>query len=109
MMNYKMELSAEKAGELALAFLLADLEVESDDQEWFTVLNSRLLDGGWYIAEIGIEGLPDKWAIQVYDTHECDPNYTFVSPVSRSDDHTDLSELPDSIAALLIAERDARN
>jgi hypothetical protein len=31
----------------------------------------------WYVVEIGVEGLSDKWVLQVYDTGECDPSYTF--------------------------------
>ncbi|MGG6269988.1 hypothetical protein [Leptolyngbya sp. AN10] len=103
-----LELTSNEAGELATAFLTEDLSIAPVDQEWFTVLSSKPMGESWYVVEIGIEGLPDKWVVQVYDTRECDPSYTFVSPVSAEDDHTDLAELPDEIATVLITERDAR-
>jgi hypothetical protein len=107
-MKNKMELTATEAGKIALEFLMADLAIALDDQEWFTVLTSRPIGESWFVVEVGIEGLPDKWVLQVYDTFECDPSYTFNSPVSPTDEHTDLAELPESVAEILASERDAR-
>lgn len=108
MMINNLELTATEAGELAIAFLTQDLGIAEPEQEWFTVLSAKFLGVSWYVVEIGIEGIPDKWVVQVYDTRECDPSYTFVSPVSIDDDHTDLAELPEAIANIVIAERNAR-
>jgi hypothetical protein len=108
MMINNLELTETEAGELAIAFLTEDLGIAEEDREWFTVMSSKFLGESWYVVEIGIEGTPDKWVVQVYDTRECDPSYTFVSPVSPEDDHTDLAELPEEIANVVIAERNAR-
>jgi hypothetical protein len=62
-----------EAEQLALAFLMEDLEIPEDDREFFSVLASRLTDNDWYVVEVGIEGLPDKWVFQVFNTGECDP------------------------------------
>lgn len=59
------------------------------------------------IVEIGVEGYPDRWFIQVYDTKECDPSYTFHTPFKAMDSTTDLQELPESIAQILASERTA--
>jgi hypothetical protein len=97
--------STDEVGQLAIAFLMNDFEIATDDQEWFSVLNVRFVGETWYVVEIGVEGLPDKWAIQVYDTGECDPNYTFISPIEATEPDTGLEDLPEPIAQLLIAER----
>ncbi|MCU0551959.1 MAG: hypothetical protein MUC48_21695 [Leptolyngbya sp. Prado105] len=108
MMINNLKPTETEAGELAIAFLAEDLGITRDDQEWLTVMSAKFLGESWYVVEIGIEGTPDKWVVQVYDTRECDPSYTFVSPVSAEDDHTDLAELPEAIANVVIAERNAR-
>ena len=100
-----MKLTPSEAEELALNFLMAEWDITSDDKEWFSVINTRLLTESWYIVEIGVEGLPDKWFIQVYDTEECDPNYTFKSPMTAGHDSTELTEMPESIAHMLVTER----
>lgn len=46
--------------------------------------------------------------MQVYDTGVCDPNYTFISPISGAEGYTDLTNLPDIIADVLVAERNSR-
>jgi hypothetical protein len=99
------ELTTTKAGQVAIAFLMEDLEIPSDDQEWFSVLNVRLVGETWCVVEIGVEGLPDKWVLQVYDTGECDPSYTFSSPVSATEADTGLEDLPEAIAQILATER----
>lgn len=96
-----------EAERFAFDFLMQDLEIPLEAQEWFTAISSRQVGDGWYIVEIGVEGIPDRWVIQVYDTGECDPNYTFVSPMRASDGGFDLEELPDAIARAVLAERGA--
>lgn len=98
-------MSVNDAQQLALDFLIADLEMPEDEREWFAVLSCRSVGDSWYVVEIGVEGLADKWAIQVYDTGECDPNYTFVSPMGALSGTTDLAELPESIAQAIASER----
>ncbi|OKH20144.1 hypothetical protein NIES593_19845 [Hydrococcus rivularis NIES-593] len=100
-----MEITAPEAEELALSFLVEDLEIPPDEQDYFAVLNSRPIGEDWYVVEIGVEGFPDKWVIQVYDTHECDPCYTFVSPMPPTEANTDLDELPQSLAEVLLTHR----
>jgi hypothetical protein len=100
-----MEITAPEAEELALTFLAEDLEIPQEERDYFAVLASRPIGEDWYIVEIGIEGYPDKWAIQVYDTRECDPCYTFVSPMPATEATTDLDELPESLAEVLLEHR----
>ncbi|PSB19194.1 hypothetical protein C7B61_22230 [filamentous cyanobacterium CCP1] len=97
--------SIDDIGQLAIAFLMSDYELTSDDQEWFSVLNVRPIGETWHVVEIGVEGLPDQWAVQVYDTGECDPSYTFVSPVKATEADTGLEDLPEAIAQILATER----
>lgn len=99
---------ATDTGQLAIDFLVSDLEIASDDQEWFSVLSVRPLGETWCVVEIGVEGLPDKWVLQVYDTGECDPSYTFVSPVNATEADTGLEDLPEAIAQILASERSQR-
>jgi hypothetical protein len=100
-----MELTATEAEALAFAFLMADLAIPADDQDWFAPLTSRLVGETWYVVEIGIEGLPDKWVIQVYDTQDCDPNYAFSSPLQGTGSDIGLEDIPESIAQILATER----
>ncbi len=90
----------------ALHFLAGEWELNTSDQEWLMVLTTRLIGESWYVVEIGVEGLPDKWAIQVYDTGQCDPDYTFLSPIA-SLDAAETEDFPTAIAAMLAAERQA--
>ncbi len=99
------EFNSTEVGQQAIAFLMNDLEVTPDDQEWFSVLSVRSVGETWYIVEIGVEGLPDKWVLQVYDTGECDPSYTFNSPVQASEADTGLEDMPEAIAQILTIER----
>lgn len=103
-----MELSATEAQQMALDFLLQDWNIPAEISDWFFIISSRLMGQHWYIVEIGIEGLPDKWYVQVYDTGECDPNYTFTTPIKQTNLHTDLTDLPPIIAEVLSAERNSR-
>jgi len=98
-------LTTTEVGQQAIAFLMDDLEIPTDDQEWFSVLSVRPVGETWCVVEIGVEGLPDKWVLQVYDTGECDPSYTFNSPVNETEADTGLDDLPEAIAHILATER----
>ena len=100
-----MTLTQTEAEELALEFLGEDLEIPEEDREWFAVKTSRLQPEGWYIVELEVPGYPDKWVIQVYDTKECDPCYTFVSPLSSSATSDDLADLPEKLSEAIASER----
>lgn len=89
---------------LALEFLLEDLEIPTADQDFFSVLSTREIGSDWYVVEIGVAGLPDKWVLQVFDTGQCDPCYTFVSPMPAEED-ADLEEFPPRIADVIGVER----
>ncbi|MCU0525922.1 MAG: hypothetical protein MUF72_13955 [Elainella sp. Prado103] len=93
------------AEQIAFDFLMTDLNLSLDDREWFTVLNARSVDDRWYVVEIGVEGFPDKWILQVWDTGVCDPSYTFISPIKGNAENSDLIELPESVATMIAAER----
>lgn len=97
-------LVATDAKTIAMEFLMADLEIPEEDQDFFSVLTARSTGSDWYTVEIGVEGLPDKWVLQVFDTGLCDPCYTFVSPMPAGED-ADLQEFPDDIARALSTER----
>ncbi|MBF2065939.1 MAG: hypothetical protein IGS39_16190 [Calothrix sp. C42_A2020_038] len=103
-----MLLSARQAGDIALEFLMEEWNISEPEIEWFVIFSARLLGQYWYVAEVGVAGLPDRWFIQVYDTGECDPNYTFTSPVSASERYTDLEQIPPLIAEILVSERNSR-
>ena len=101
-----MELTSTDAEQLALDFFLEDWEVPEEDRDFFIPLESRNIDDRWYVVEIGVEGLPDKWVIQVFDeTKDCDPCFTFISPIKASESETGLEEMPESIAEILHSER----
>lgn len=103
-----MLLTATDAGHIALEFLLADWNISEDYRDWFAILSSRLVGESWYIVELGVLGFPDRWYIQVYDTGECDPNYTFQSPISSFDGFVDLGHVPEIVAEVLVSERKSR-
>lgn len=99
-----MTLSTTDAETLAMDFLMEDLEIPAVDQDFFSILSARETGSDWYVVEIGVEGLPDKWVLQVFDTGICDPCYTFVSPMPAGED-ADLEEFPDQIAKAIATER----
>ncbi len=103
-----MLLTATDAGQIALEFLMAEWNISDEDREWFVIAKSRLIGQSWYIVELAVEGFPDRWYIQVYDTAECDPNYTFISPTRGSEGYTDLGDLPNLVAEVLVSERNVR-
>lgn len=95
-----------EATEQALDFLMNEWNLSNEERKWFIIFNSRSSSNSWYIVEIGVEGYPDRWFIQVYDTGDCDPNYTFHSPLAGALAGTaDLSRLPDKIAEAIASER----
>ncbi|MCU0569771.1 MAG: hypothetical protein MUF49_24755 [Oculatellaceae cyanobacterium Prado106] len=100
-----MELTTTEAGEIALDFLMTDLNLPEEDWEFFSVLSSRAIGETWCVVEVGLEGFPDKWVLQVFDTKECDPCYTFNSPIGAAPQHNDLEDMPESIAQVVTAER----
>ena len=100
-----MNLTQAEAEKLAFEFFMEDQEIPEDDQDMFDVLESRLIDDGWYIVVLAVEGLPDQWVIQVYDNGECDPCFTFSSPIRGSESATGLDEYPERIAEILETER----
>ena len=97
-------LSVADANISAMDFLMDDLAISAVDQEFFSILATRETGSDWYAVEIGVEGLPDKWVLQVFDTGQCDPCYTFVSPMPEGED-TDLEEFPERIAQVIALER----
>ena len=99
--------SQKEAEQLAIDFLSNDWEIPDPEKQWFTIRYARQ-ESSWYIVEVGIEGCPDYWILQVYDTGESDPCYTFVSPLSGSQDTDDLQELPESIANMIAFERSSQ-
>jgi hypothetical protein len=104
-----MQLTNTEAEKIAFDFFMEDWEIPEDERESFTILDSRIVDNNWYVVEIAVEGLPDKWVIQVYDeTKECDPCFTFVSPIKASESETGLEELPERIAEILQSERETK-
>jgi hypothetical protein len=100
-------INATEAEKLAIEMLVSDLEIPEEDRDWFNAIDSRFIQDtySWYVVEIGIAGLPDKWIIQVYDEGECDPSYTFFSPLDMSATTDDLAEYPESIAEAIAVER----
>lgn len=89
---------------LAMTFLMEDLEIPPEDHDFFSVLSTRATGSDWYVVEIGVDGLPDKWVLQVFDTGQCDPCYTFVSPMPAAED-ADLQEFPEDISRAVAADR----
>ena len=102
-----MLLTANEAEQIALEFIIAEWNIPDEHRDWFTVINCRLI-GHWYIVEVALAGFPDRWYFQVYDTGECDPNYTFISPIRGCEGYTDLGDLPELLAEVLVCERNAR-
>ncbi|KYC37869.1 hypothetical protein WA1_05030 [Scytonema hofmannii PCC 7110] len=96
------------AGLIALEFLMAEWNISDEDRQWFVIVNSRLTGQSWYVVELSVAGLPDRWYIQVYDTGACDPDYTFVSPIRGLEGYADLKDLPYLVAEVLVSERNTR-
>ena len=103
-----MLLTENEAQQIALEFIINEWNIADEHKDWFTVIDCRLIGQSWYIVEIAVAGFPDRWYLQVYDTAECDPNYTFISLIRGSEGYTDLNDLPELIAEVLVCERNAR-
>ena len=103
-----MLLTANEAQLIALEFLIYELNFANEYRDWFTVIDCRLIGQSWYIIEVAVAGFPDRWYLQVYDTGECDPNYTFISPIRGCEGYTDLTEIPELVAEVLVCERNSR-
>ncbi len=97
-----------EAKKLAFEFLTSEWNVPSEDRDWFTVISTNPLGEEGYDVEIGIDGFPDRWIVEVYDTGKCERYYEFTSPIRDSETNSDLEDLPDWIAQVLIAERKHR-
>ena len=103
-----MLLTSTDAGQIALEFLMAEWNISEDDREWFVIVNSRLIGESWYVVELAVQGLPDRWFMQVYDNGECDPNYTFISSIHGLGGCIEIPDLPYIVAEVLGAERNTR-
>lgn len=99
-----VDICPEEAQVKALNFIAEEWSLPPSDQEWLTVTAARLIGESWYVVELGVEGLPDQWVVQVYDTGECDPDYTFVSPLATLD-QAEADLMPAAIATMLTTER----
>ncbi|PPT09672.1 hypothetical protein CKA32_006230 [Geitlerinema sp. FC II] len=99
-----MTLPTTDAETLAIDFLMEDLDIPAADRNFFYIISTRDTGENWYVVEIGVEGLPDKWALQIFDTGQCDPCYTFTSPMPAGED-VDLAEFPTRIAEVIAKER----
>lgn len=93
---------------LAFEFLTSEWNIPLQDRDWFGIVATRSLGEDGFDVEIGIDGFPDRWIVEVYDTGKCEPYYEFISPVRDSETNSDLEDLPDWIAQVLIAERKHR-
>lgn len=99
-----MTLAKTDAESTAINFLLDDLEIPAEDRDFFSIIDARATGSEWYVVEVGVAGLPDKWVLQVFDTGQCDPCYTFSSPMPEGED-ADLAEFPVRIAEIVASER----
>ena len=61
-------IDATEAKKLACEFLTSEWNVPSEDRDWFTVIATNPLGEDGYDVEIGIDGFPDRWIVEVYDT-----------------------------------------
>ena len=103
-----MTLPIADAETIAMDFLMGDLEIPDVDREFFSVLSAKETGSDWFVVKIGVEGLPDQWVLQVFDTGQCDPCYTFLSPMPAGED-ADLEEFPPRIAEAIAVERAGSN
>ncbi|MGK7913882.1 MAG: hypothetical protein AB4050_20725 [Synechococcus sp.] len=99
-----MTLPLTDAEAIAMDFLMGDLEIPDIDREFFSVVSAKETGSDWFVVKIGVEGLPDQWVLQVFDTGQCDPCYTFLSPMPPGED-ADLEEFPPRIADAIAVER----
>ncbi len=99
-------ISLSEAEQKAIDFIVEEWELSDQEKDLFTVKNSRKInDKWWYIVEVTVSDLPDKWVLQVYDDGECDPCYTFVSPFSEAENSANLEAIPQKLALAIKEER----
>ncbi|MGK7938990.1 MAG: hypothetical protein AB4062_02295 [Crocosphaera sp.] len=99
-------ISLSEAEQKAIEFIVEEWQLSNQEKDLLTIEDSRKIDDKWwYIVEVAVNNLPDKWVMQVYDDGECDPCYTFVSPFSESEKSANLDNLPKKLALALKEER----
>ncbi|MDJ0600182.1 MAG: hypothetical protein QNJ37_15245 [Crocosphaera sp.] len=99
-------ISLVEAEQKAIEFIAEEWELSDQEKELFFIEKSRKIDDKWwYIVEVKVNNLPDKWVIQVYDDGDCDPCYTFVSPFSEAEKSNHLDHIPQKLALALQEER----
>ena len=101
-------ITSTEAEKLAFEFLTKEWNIPPEDKDWFTVISSSSLGEDGYRIEIGIDGFPDRWFLEVYDNGKCESYYEFNSPIIDSESNSDLEDLPNWITQVLIAERKRR-
>ena len=99
-------ISLSEAEQKAIEFITVEWELSDHEKILFVINNSRKIDDKWwYMVEVTVNNLPDKWVVQVYDDGDCDPCYTFVSPFSEQEKSTYLDKLPNKLALAVQEER----
>ena len=99
-------ISLSEAEQKAIEFITDEWELSDQEKNLFVINNSRKIDDKWwYMVEVTVNNLPDKWVVQVYDDGDCDPCYTFVSPFSEQEKSTYLDKLPNKLALAVQEER----
>ncbi len=99
-------ISLSEAEQKAIEFITEEWELSKQEKELFSIENSRKIDDKWwYIVEVTVNSLPDKWVIQVYEDGDCDPCYTFVSPFSEKEISNHLEQIPNKLALAIQQER----
>ena len=99
-------ISLSEAEQKAIEFIVEEWELSEQEKELFSIEKSRKIDDKWwYIVEVTVNSLPDKWVIQVYEDGDCDPCYTFVSPFSKQEHSNNLEQIPNKLALAIQEER----
>ena len=99
-------ISLSEAEQKAIELITDEWELSDQEKNLFVINNSRKIDDKWwYMGEVTVNNLPDKWVVQVYDDGDCDPCYTFVSPFSEQEKSTYLDKLPNKLALAVQEER----
>ena len=99
-------ISLSEAEQKAIDFIVEEWELSNQEKPLLFIENSRKIDNKWwYIVEVAVKNLPDKWVMQVYDDGECDPCYTFVSPFSDKEKSVNLDNIPQKLALAVKEER----
>ncbi|MDJ0508027.1 MAG: hypothetical protein QNJ64_02040 [Crocosphaera sp.] len=99
-------ISLSEAEQKAVNFIVEEWELSAQEKQLLMIEKSRKIeDKWWYIVEVTVNNLPDKWVMQVYDDGECDPCYTFVSPFSEAQNSASLDHIPQKLALAIKEER----